>query len=83
MPTVDDLILKCTGCGEEIVMPCKYLVVSREFAGVKISVGCAHYTPPELGAAIGVFGGSDCAFRWFDEWLNGLRCDHQMKASSS
>jgi hypothetical protein len=67
---------RCTYCNVPIASGCKYLVafLDQPNGGIRIEVGCEHYTPPNIDKANWVAGGSDCAMRLLIEWQNELRC---------
>jgi hypothetical protein len=68
--------MTCTNCGVEIQSHMKYLAFFQDQpnGGMRIEVGCAHYTPPDLDEAVHIAGGGNCAILVFTRWMVGLTC---------
>jgi hypothetical protein len=68
--------MNCSNCNLEITQGAKYLAFFADLpnGGMRVEVGCDHYTPPDLDQALHIVGGSNCAIAVFRRWMIGLTC---------
>lgn len=72
-----DAPLRCSPCNDEIPPGLKYLAVTHDESGLRLSVYCEHSTePPPDGATL--LASLGCAMFWLEEWFikNLTRCKH-------
>ena len=74
--------MKCKPCGHEIPDGVKYFAVFPTPNGLRIEIGCAHYTPPDVDKAVATLGSQGCFLHWLHGWSEILHnCDHSRKPS--
>jgi hypothetical protein len=68
----------CGPCGGEIPPGYKYIAIFKAPSGLRIEVGCEHYTPADLEKALVTLGSDVCFLEFMTGWTKSLhRCDHR------
>lgn len=75
----------CTRCGGDIPDGTKYLAIFRDQpnGGIRVAVGCEHYSPPDVDKADQIAGGADCFLHMMIEYVRSLQCNPRRNGGGS